>query len=138
MKNYIYSAKNNAFFEISKRSLYDDADWDLSDAIEVDDAVFNEFTALPPVGKTRAAGADGMPGWVDMPPPTAAEMRVIAQAKINVLRAEADSVIIPLADALAGDYIDDTDRPRLTAWQKYRYELTKIDPAKPEWPEKPE
>ncbi|MGS3391041.1 tail fiber assembly protein [Citrobacter portucalensis] len=34
--------------------------------------------------------------------------------------------------------MDDTDRPRLTAWQKYRYELTKIDPAKPEWPEKPE
>ena len=51
MKNYIYSAKNNAFFEISKRSLYDDADWDLSDAIEVDDAVFNEFTGTPPEGK---------------------------------------------------------------------------------------
>lgn len=138
MKNYIYSAKNNAFFELVKRELYDRADWDLSDAVEVDAAVFSEYTSVPPAGKQRVAGEDGLPAWVDVPPPTAAEMRVIAQAKINVLRAEADSVITPLADALAGDYIDDTDRPRLTAWQKYRYELTKIDPAKPEWPEKPE
>lgn len=138
MKNYIYSAKNNAFFEISKRSLYDDAGWDLSDAIEVDDAVFSEYTSIPPDGKQRVAGEGGLPAWVDVPPPTAAEMRVIAQAKINVLRAEADSVIIPLADALAGDYIDDTDRPRLTAWQKYRYDLAKVDPEKPLWPEKPE
>ncbi|MFT2716469.1 tail fiber assembly protein, partial [Enterobacter sp. 01-M-05-SI-ECC] len=29
------------------------------------------------------------------------------------------------------------DKPKLAAWQKYRYALTKVDPAKPVWPEMP-
>ena len=81
MKNYIYSAKNNAFFEISKRSLYDDAGWDLSDAIEVDDDVFNEFTGTPPEGKMRLANDDGMPEWADIPPPTHDQLVAIAETE---------------------------------------------------------
>ncbi|WP_421746782.1 tail fiber assembly protein, partial [Citrobacter portucalensis] len=33
---------------------------------------------------------------------------------------------------------DDADKPKLVAWQKYRYELTKVDPGNPAWPTKPE
>ncbi|MFK8926525.1 tail fiber assembly protein [Enterobacter sp. 04-C-01-SI_S15] len=33
--------------------------------------------------------------------------------------------------------MDDADKPKLAAWQKYRYALTKVDPAKPVWPEMP-
>ncbi|WP_368318742.1 tail fiber assembly protein [Escherichia coli] len=33
--------------------------------------------------------------------------------------------------------MDDADKPKLVAWQKYRYDLTKVDPAKPIWPAKP-
>lgn len=50
---------------------------------------------------------------------------------------EASSYIAPLVDARDGGYIDDADVPVLAAWQKYRYALTKVDPAKPVWPERP-
>ena len=50
---------------------------------------------------------------------------------------EASSYIAPLVDARDGGYIDDADVPVLAAWQKCRYALTKVDPAKPVWPERP-
>ncbi|CNI78844.1 tail assembly chaperone gp38 [Yersinia pekkanenii] len=46
-----------------------------------------------------------------------------------------------MRDAKDGGYIDDEDIPRLTAWQKYRYTLTKVDiSAAPdiEWPVAPQ
>ncbi|GAB7445501.1 tail fiber assembly protein [Enterobacter asburiae] len=43
------------------------------------------------------------------------------------LMAEATAIITPLADAQAGGYIDDVDVPRLAEWQRYRYNLTKVD-----------
>lgn len=53
------------------------------------------------------------------------------------LIAEATAMIAPLQDAKDGGYIDDEDIPVLAAWQKYRYALTKVDPANPAWPERP-
>jgi hypothetical protein len=50
---------------------------------------------------------------------------------------EASNYIAPLIDARDGGYIEDSDVPVLAAWQKYRYALTKVDPAKPVWPERP-
>lgn len=50
---------------------------------------------------------------------------------------EATNFIAPLIDARDGGYIDDADIPVLSAWQKYRYALTKVDPSKPVWPESP-
>lgn len=60
------------------------------------------------------------------------------EAKKTALIYEATQFIAPLADAMAGGYIDDADIPVLTAWQKYRYALTKVEPPKPVWPRKPE
>lgn len=50
---------------------------------------------------------------------------------------EASNYIAPMVDARDGGYIDDADVAVLAAWQKYRYALTKVDPAKPVWPERP-
>lgn len=50
---------------------------------------------------------------------------------------EATNFIAPLIDARDGGYIDDSDIPLLSAWQKYRYALTKVDPSKPVWPARP-
>ncbi|MBS7443220.1 tail fiber assembly protein [Enterobacter sp. 120016] len=50
-----------------------------------------------------------------------------AEQQKTALLAEASAIIAPLADALAGGYIDDADIPRLTEWQRYRYKLTKVD-----------
>lgn len=62
--------------------------------------------------------------------------QVIAQKQAMI--ADAALIIAPLRDAQDGGYIKDADKPKLTAWQKYRYELTGVDPAKPVWPAKPE
>lgn len=137
MKNYIYSAKNNAFFELVKRELYDSADWDLSDAIEVDDAVFNEFTALPPAGKTRASGADGMPCWVDVPPPTPEQLRADAEVKKMALKNVADSEIAWRQDAVDAGIATASEITALAAWKKYRVLLMRIDTANPAWPDIP-
>lgn len=51
---------------------------------------------------------------------------------------EASNYIAPMVDARDGGYIDDADVAVLAAWQKYRYALTKVDPAKPVWPARPE
>lgn len=63
---YVYSAKNNAFFPVVMLDSYKDAGWDLSDAIPVDESVQIEFTAYVP-GKKCVAGDDGMPAWGDAP-----------------------------------------------------------------------
>lgn len=136
MSEYIYSAKKNAFYPHELKLQYENsASWP-DDGIDINEAVFKEFTT-PPLGKVRIAGADGLPAWADIPPPTAEELTAVATRKIAILRAEADDIIAPLKDALDGGYINDSDKPKLTEWQKYRYALTKVDPAKPVWPDKP-
>lgn len=42
-----------------------------------------------------------------------------------------------MKDALDGGYIDDADKRRLVAWQKYRYDLSKVTQENQEWPAKP-
>lgn len=64
------------------------------------------------------------------------EVEAANQARARLI-AEATSIISPLKDALDGGYIDESDKPVLIAWQKYRYALTRVDAEKPVWPEKP-
>ncbi|EPV0752270.1 tail fiber assembly protein [Citrobacter sp. Cb028] len=71
------------------------------------------------------------------PPPTQEQLIEQVSAQKQTLISEATAIIEPLKDALEGGYIDDADKPRLTTWQKYRYEVTKVDLAKPVWPVKP-
>lgn len=134
---YGYSAKNNAFFQLSEIENYQH--WDLKDLIKVGDDVFMEFTRDRTAdGFLRVAGENGLPVWSDIPPRTAEEMEVDAAYKKTALIAYATQVIAPLKDALDGGYIDDEDKPKLTSWQKYRYSLTKVDTSNPQWPEMPE
>ncbi|WP_261372407.1 tail fiber assembly protein [Yersinia aldovae] len=91
---------------------------------------------IPPSGKRLGAVA-GRPAWVDVPPPTGEELAALAASQKAALIAQASQIISPLRDALDGGYIDDTDKPKLAVWQKYRYDLTKVDPEDPVWPDKP-
>ncbi|EKN3738780.1 MULTISPECIES: tail fiber assembly protein [Yersinia] len=75
------------------------------------------------------------------PPPTPEELILLAQQKKAELIAYASEVIDPMRDAKDGGYIDDEDIPRLAEWQKYRYELTKVDVSTApdiEWPAIPQ
>lgn len=64
--DYVYSAKNNAFFPVFMLDSYKSRGWNLSDAIPIDESVFIEFTTSVP-GKKCIAGDDGMPTWGDAP-----------------------------------------------------------------------
>lgn len=92
------------------------------------------FTLLVPA--TRFDKWDGESWVTDKEAESAAEL-IAFNNKKSALIAEASAMIAPLLDAKEGGYIDDADLPVLTDLQKYRYALTKVDPAKPVWPEKP-
>ncbi|MDR4899371.1 tail fiber assembly protein [Yersinia kristensenii] len=61
------------------------------------------------------------------PPPTPEELILLARQKKTELTSHASDVIAPMHDAKEGGYIDDEDIPRLVVWQKYRYDLTRVD-----------
>lgn len=137
MKTYLFNKENMSFYPFSLKDDYIKSGTWPENGVEVDDDVFEQFSGESPAGKMRGASGDGMPAWVDIPPPTPEELFAVAAQKKSILLAEASSIIAPLRDASDGGYIDDADVAVLAAWQKYRYALTKVDPAKPVWPERP-
>lgn len=68
MNTYVYSAKNNAFFPVELIERYELNGWDLSDAVDVDDLMANQYIGDAPAGKVRVAGENGLPAWGDIPP----------------------------------------------------------------------
>ncbi|MES0243759.1 tail fiber assembly protein [Citrobacter cronae] len=75
----MYAFSNGNFYPLSMREVYETSDSWPTEYIEVDESVFTEFSTTPPEGKIRGTGDDGMPAWVDIPPPTQAE--IIAEAE---------------------------------------------------------
>lgn len=80
MENYFYSSKSNAFYPSALKDDYHSANSWPDDCVEVDDSVYLEYSATPPVGKIRVA-KDGMPAWVDVPPPTREELVANTEAE---------------------------------------------------------
>lgn len=72
---YIYSAISNSFYPLNLKKDYQNAGTWPEDAVEIDEATYIKFTALPPDGKQRAADENGMPAWVDIPPFTHDEIK---------------------------------------------------------------
>ncbi|WP_321945836.1 hypothetical protein [Paraburkholderia sp. J10-1] len=70
--NYVWSAKNNAFYPAAFRSDYVTAQSWPEDGVPVDDRVFDRYgRSQAPPGKTRGVDARGMPAWVkDVTPAT--------------------------------------------------------------------
>ncbi|MER1496662.1 tail fiber assembly protein [Enterobacter cloacae] len=141
MKNYAYSAANNAFFPLSFIGDYTkQAGWDLSDIIEVEDDVYTEYSN-PPSGKVRVAGKDGLPAWEDIPPPTKAQLIERAEQQRKMLIAEVTAETEMLRAKLALGRIKDDEKALLNAWLDYLDELEAVDVSTaPDviWPEPPE
>lgn len=142
MSNYLWSARNNAFFPESMLKNYDSHGWNLTDAVVVDDAVASEFMAMPPAGKIRIAGKDGAPEWASLPPPTREEMLDTVEAERQRLLAHADSVTADWRTELMLEEISDNDRTALSAWMAYKRSVKAVraeDALEPDfvWPELP-
>ncbi|MCX8985981.1 tail fiber assembly protein [Citrobacter portucalensis] len=110
-------------------------DPDSIDAIEITDEEVEQFHGVTIPGKSIDV-INGRLAWIDNLS-TMPDLVTIATHQKSVLIAEASREIDPLRDALRGGYIDEADKPRLEAWQKYHYELTKVDPNNPAWPSRP-
>lgn len=83
---YYYSAVKNAFFPDELKDAYQDAGNWPQDAAEVEESVFTTYSALPPQGKQRAAGKNGLPCWVDIPLPDIEDARNQKHDEINAWR----------------------------------------------------
>lgn len=78
---YMYSAKNNAFFLSDSKDLYKaEGTWP-DDVVSVSVEVFSEFSGVPPEGKIRVAGKNGLPEWQDIPPLTPEQIIMLAEAE---------------------------------------------------------
>ncbi|MDN0120682.1 tail fiber assembly protein [Yersinia frederiksenii] len=140
MNSYIYSPALNSFFPESLRDDYVSAgSWPI-DAINVSESTFNQFINAP-VGKERCAGSDGLPCWVDVPPPTPVELSAQAEHKKGELMSLANNAIGPLQDAVDLEMATNDEIIALKAWKTYRVLLSRISPSKApeiEWPVAPE
>lgn len=137
MEKYHYSAKEFGFYFSADKELYEAGKGWPEDAVPVSDEDYQALLSGQSSGMVIVAGNNGYPVLAERPAPTPEELLAAAKARQSALLTEASAFIAPLKDALDGGYIDDADKPTLVAWQKYRYELTKVDLINPEWPVKP-
>ncbi|MFO6426417.1 tail fiber assembly protein [Escherichia coli] len=80
MQKYIFSAdKNPSSLWRLKSLIRNSGEWP-DDGIEIDDTVAAEFMKEAPEGKYRGV-IDGMPSWIDIPPPTHEEQIAAAELK---------------------------------------------------------
>ncbi|MCA6222972.1 tail fiber assembly protein [Photorhabdus antumapuensis] len=138
---YYYSATTNAFYPVEWKQDYINAGSFPSDAVEVNEAVFIEFaSSIPPEGKYRIAGKNGLPEWADIPSPTKEELQRQAKFQKQQLIAEATNQIAPLQDAMDLNMANDEEKAQLVTWKKYQISLSRIDVTlAPDinWPGKP-
>lgn len=135
--NYLFSPSQNAFYATSLQDEYIKAGALPKDVFNVKDEIFYEFSNLPPTGKFRIAGSDGMPAWEDVPAPSADEVIASAAAKKAQLRSSADAEIAWRQDAVDAGIATEEETAALTEWKKYRILLMRVDTAAPEWPTPP-
>ncbi|RAU45270.1 tail fiber assembly protein [Pseudocitrobacter sp. RIT415] len=129
---YFYSPSNNGFYI----SGFNDSGMP-SDVVEIEQAIFNEYSETPPPGKCRVAGDDGFPLWIDIPAPTQDEIIAANEDKRSALRAIADSEIAWRQDSVDAGISTEEETAALTEWKKYRVLLMRVDTTDPEWPSTP-
>ncbi|WP_289365814.1 tail fiber assembly protein [Pantoea stewartii] len=81
---YIFSPSTKSFYLAELEADYRKSNTWPTDGIEVTDDVFNQFSGTPPEGKTRGAGKDSMPAWVDLPAKTNNDLYKEESAALNI------------------------------------------------------
>ena len=137
---FIFSASENMFYsKLDKPSCERAGTWP-EDAVDVDDDVFLMFSATPPIGKSRGV-VNGLPAWVDIPPPTASELIAAASREKVSLRATADYETEWRQDAVDTGIATAGETAALAEWKRYRVLLMRVDTSKApdiDWPTPPE
>ncbi|MDM2774999.1 tail fiber assembly protein [Citrobacter sp. Cpo126] len=134
---YIWDAKNIRFLAYLLKPEYQESGMWPENGIDVSDEVSAEFIGQPPEGKILGVNGNGMPAWVDIPPPTAEETLSVNMQKKSALRITADTEISWRQDAVDAGIATAEETAALVEWKKYRVLLMRVDTAKPVWPTAP-
>ncbi|STB14303.1 phage tail fiber assembly protein [Citrobacter freundii] len=139
---YIWDAKNVRLLAYLLKPEYEAQGLWPEDGVDVSEAVSDEFTGQPPEAKTMGVGEDGMPAWVDIPPPSHDELVAQAgaekQARIDQANEYMNSKQWPGKAAMGR--LKDSEKAQYNAWLDYLDELEAVDTSKaPEiaWPSPP-
>ncbi|QLO46425.1 tail fiber assembly protein [Enterobacter cloacae] len=140
MNNYVFSATTLAFYPLEMKVDYENSGSWPDDGVEVSDEVYNEFLT-PPSGKMRGAH-DGLPCWVDIPPPTHNELVAAADAEKERRIIEANDYINSKQwpGKAAMGRLKDSEKAQYNAWLDYLDALDAVDTSKvPDitWPTPP-
>ncbi|MGR8128345.1 tail fiber assembly protein [Escherichia coli] len=89
------SVRKQLMEKSDKMSLYvEKGEWPEEKGVDIDEVIFREyFYDTPPEGKYRCVGEDGLPAWVDIPPPTREEQIASAETKKQQLINQANEYI---------------------------------------------
>ncbi|MFU0913051.1 tail fiber assembly protein [Kluyvera intermedia] len=143
MNEYYFSPSTNAFYPSLMFDDYNAAKTLPDDLNSVSKEVFIEFSGLPPQGKIRAPGSDGMPSWQDVPPPTHEEEVATADAQKQLLIDQANAYISSKQwpGKAAMGRLSDTEKEQYNAWLDNLDALEEVDTSSApdiEWPTPPE
>lgn len=139
---YHFSASSLGFYPSVMFEDYKAAGSLPGDLVEMTDDEVSTFRLSPtPSGKRLGATADGRPCWVDVPPPSHAELVSQAESQKAQLAAEAERSIRPLERAKQLGIATDDELTSLTEWERYSVLLMRVDTSLApniEWPQKPQ
>lgn len=141
---FIYSAKNNAFYNPEWKEDYEKAGSWPDDPVEVDDEIFTEFSLNnPPQGLHRAVGKDGLPCWEDLPPPTTEDSKKDKEYQIAKKTSQAQNRINVLQYSEDLDMATEKEKTTLKELKKYVVLLNRVPlqenyPFNVEWPKEVE
>lgn len=140
MEKIFFSAEKLAFYPESLKFDYEAGTGWPDDAVSITQADWVKYISEPPQGQVLGATDEGNPAWVDIPPQSYADLVAQADAQKAAQRAQADSVIAPLQDAVDLGIATPEEVSLLTEWKTYRVRLNRVDTSTaPEidWPEIP-
>ncbi len=139
--NYGYSAKTNIFYMLEDKPVYEaNGNWP-DDVKPISDELWNKYCVQGPEGKMRGADSNGLPCWVDIPPPSKEQMIDEATRKKSQRLAQATKMISPLQDAQDLEMASKEEQAQLLAWKRYRVLINRIEPSDApdiDWPKSPE
>ncbi len=140
---YIWDVKNIRLLAYLLKPEYEASGLWPKDGIDVTDEISDEFTGQPPVGKMLGVGSDGMPAWVDIPPPSHEELVAQAeaekQARIDQANEYMNSKQWPGKAAMGR--LKGEELAQYNLWLDYLDALELVDTSGApdiEWPEEPD
>ncbi|WP_312329830.1 tail fiber assembly protein [Atlantibacter hermannii] len=141
MSGFYYSAKTNGAYAASEFDQFMITDSWPNDAILMTPEIFHEFfIALPPQGKMRSAGNNGLPEWVDVPTLSREQIVQQTEQKKKWLIDEAmRSISVIQLKLRAERALSESEKAMLNAVINYIDDVNAISAESTEihWPEPP-